>query len=126
MPEPKVTLVALNGSAGAFVSVPATIAARYVRIREDEAATAQGLAYKLPNDNFTATFTVGVPSSPNLPQIELGSLVAIQDGGGAVLGQPAQNTANGVSAFNYRAADNYIQLRSKTATATTVRVEEFQ
>jgi hypothetical protein len=41
-----------------------------------------------------------------------------------VLGYPAQNAANGVNAFNYRAADNYCRVTSATATATTVRVVE--
>lgn len=111
-------LIALNGSAGAVVAITATQASRKVYIREDEAAAAQGLTYQTPDDAFTATYTVGVPGGPDQQQISLpmapsGTMIP-----GPLLGLPAQ------SGFYNRPADTYIKLRSKSATATNVRVLE--
>lgn len=111
-------LIAVNGSAGALVSVLSSQASSKVFVREDEAAAAQGLTYQLPDDGFTATYTVGVPGTPDQQQISL----PMAPTGGSVnrplLGLPAQ------SGFYNRSADTYLKLRSKTATATSVRVVE--
>ncbi|MGH9482354.1 MAG: hypothetical protein ACRD1L_09710 [Terriglobales bacterium] len=106
-------LVALNGNAGAYVQIAATIPARAVQIVEDGSATAQGLEAQFPRDGFavTDTYLAGTP-------IQLTG--AGRDGN---LGLPTQN---GVGAFNSRPADVYCQARSATATATTVRVVETE
>lgn len=164
---PKVQLVVLNGSGGAFTAISSTMPARRVEIMEDDSVTAQGLAAKFPSDNFTQAYDYASGSQP----IILGDVVANQDNAGMVLGYPAQppaqpaaynggttyqpgntvlyadansvtrsytclvaNTvgiAPGVNANwtitpNWRAADTYVQLRSMTATPTTVRIVEFE
>lgn len=109
-------LVAVNGSGGAFVSILASIPCRRMEIIEDDSVTAQGLDYQLPNDNFATTFDVTAAHEP----IVLGNVVAAGHGAGPVLGYPAQRTAG-----ESIAADTVIKLRSKTVTATTVRVTEY-
>ncbi len=119
---PATRLIALNGSGGAFVAVLSTIPARRVMVREDEAAASVGLQFQKPDDNFTNLYTVGVVGTPDQQQIVLPDpVVTSLRGAGRLLGLPAQGSAG---AFNYRAADTYIKLRSKAAGATTVRVVE--
>lgn len=113
---PVTRLIALNANSGAYTQITATIPARTVEIVEDGSVPAQGLEAQFPGDGFgvTDTYAASVP-------IELTG--AGRDGN---LGLPVQNSANGAGAFNYRAADVYCQLRSATATATTVRVVESE
>lgn len=111
-------LIALNGSAGAYVAVLSTQASRKVFIREDEAAAAQGLTYQTPDDGFVATYTVGVPGTPDQQQVSLPMAPSGAHVPGPLLGLPAQ------TGFYTRPADTYIKLRSKSVTATTVRVLE--
>lgn len=118
---PKTTLYNLNGSGGAFTAIPSTIPARRVEIREDESVAPQGLQYQKPEDNFTAVFVCGTPAGPDQPQIVLGNVVAHGHGRGNLLGLPAQNT--GGSSIP---ATTYIKVKSKSATATTVRVTETE
>lgn len=115
-------LIDVNGSAGAYVSISATLPCIYVEIREDEAGTAQGLTYQLPGDAFATTYTVGTPSTPDAPQIKLGQ-VSAPHRQGPVLGWPEQNIGG---SGEVRAATVLIKVRSKTGTATKVRVTEFE
>ena len=118
---PKTTLYPLNTNAGAFTSIPSTIPARRVEVREDDSATTQGLQYQKPDDNFTATYNVGTSGSPDQPQIVLGNPVAQGHGASPLLGLPAQST--GGSSIP---ATTYLKVRSRTATTTTIRVVEYE
>ena len=118
---PKTTLYNLNNNAGAFTSIPSTIPARRVEIREDESVPVQGLQYQKPEDGFTQAFVCGIPAGPDQPQIVLGNVVAHGNAYGQLLGLPAQNTG-GVSI----PATTCIKVRSKTATATSIRVTETE
>ena len=118
---PKTTLYSLNNNAGAFTSIPSTIPARRVEVREDEAVTPQGLQYQKPDDNFTATYNVGSPAGPDQPQIVLGNVVAHGHGYGPLLGVPAQSTGGSTIP-----ATTYLKVRSRTASTTTVRVVEVE
>jgi len=118
---PKTTLYSLNNNAGAFTSIPSTIPARRVEVREDESVTTQGLQYQKPDDNFTATYNVGTPGPPDQPQIALGNPVAQGHGRGPLQGLPAQNT--GGSSIP---ATTYLKVRSRTGTTTTIRVVEYE
>lgn len=112
--------VNLNGNAGAFTPIPAPMATRYFTVREDEAGAAtQGLQAQFPDDGFTQTYTYGPPGSPDQPQISRGH-IAMNHGKGPVLGYP-QYSSGGQT----RPADVLIKLRSKSATATTVRIVFF-
>jgi hypothetical protein len=113
---PVTRLLALNGNAGAFTAVAATIPARAVQIVEDGSVPGQGLQVRFPDDGFATTDTY--PSGTPISIVGAG-----RDG---LAGLPVQNAANGATAFNYRAADVYCQLRSASATATTVRVVEME
>jgi hypothetical protein len=103
---PKTTLYSLNSNAGAFTSIPSTIPARRVEVREDESGTAQGLQYQKPDDNFTNTYSVGTPAGPDQRQI---------------LGLPAQTTGGSTIP-----ATTYLKVRSKGAGTTIVRVVEHE
>jgi len=109
-------LVAVNGSGGAYVSVPAPMFTRMFTVREDEAGTPQGLTYQLPDDNFVNTYTVGTPGSPDQPQITRGHVSMTGNAMAPLLGLPTQ------TGLQARAADTLIKLRSKTVTATSVRI----
>lgn len=113
--------IALNGNAGAFVSIASTIPARRVRIREDDAAASTGLQYQKPDDSFATTYIVGTVGTPDAPQIDLGNSVAFGMGRGPLLGLPAQTLGGAPSA---RAADVYTKVRGNGAGSTSVRVVE--
>ena len=109
-------LIAVNSNSGAYVPVAATIPARSVEIVEDGSVAAQGLQAQFPGDGFAVTNSYGG-----------GTPIEITGAGeSGNCGLPAQNNANGAAAFNYRAADVYCQVRSATATATTIRVVETE
>lgn len=112
---PVTRIINLNNNAGAYTQIAATIPARSVQIVEDSAAPAQGLEVQYPQDGFvsTATYDGGTP-------IEVTGA-----GENGNCGLPAQN-GGAPGAFNHRAADVYLQARSATATATTVRVVESE
>lgn len=118
----KSRVVALNGNAGAFTSISATMICRYVEIREDEAAAPTGLQYKLPDDNFTQIYTVGTHPVDGEPQIVLGDKLSQGKGHSPLLGGPAQNMPGGVTPTT---ATVLIQLRGNAVGVTSVRVTEF-
>jgi hypothetical protein len=120
-------LIAINGSGGAYVTVSATMVTRRVEILEDYSANAgvgQGLAYQfddgsgsVPNTPNTAhTYTIGPQTEP----IILGEPIPQGAGYGRVIGTPPD--ASGGYTIP---ATPLINLRSASATATTVRVTEF-
>lgn len=114
----KVTLYTLPIAGAGFLSIPATQPNRRCEIVEDDSGTEQGLKYKLPFDNFTQTFTA---SSSREPLI-LGSLPNM-NGRGSIFAHPIQKDQGGT--VTIRPADILIQLTSATATATKVRVTEY-
>lgn len=116
----------LNGSGGAFVSIPATIPCRMVEIREDESVTSVGLQYELPDDGFTQVYVIGVVGSDDQPQIVLGDKVAIQHGRGRILGWPAQTLGGNGPNNNPTGAATLIKLKSATAATTKIRVTEYE
>ena len=88
--------------------------------------TPQGLTYKQIGDGFTAVFNCAVPGSPNEVQIDYVHPSMQGSGAAVVVGTPEQNLANGTSAFNYQAPVGPLQLRSKTATGTTVSIMYYE
>lgn len=106
--------IAINGSGGAFTAISAATFARAAWIQEDGlAASRQGLTIKWPNGS-TTDYAPG--DEPILmagnPQGELGG------GAQPLVGVPASYNAMG------GAATQYCQVKSLTATATTVQVTE--
>ena len=113
----KVTLYTLPIAGAGFLSIPATQPNRRTEIVEDDSGVAQGLIYKLPFDKFVQTFEVAATKEP----IVLGSLPNL-NGRGSLFAHPIQKSVDGVT---LRAADTLIELTSATATATKVRVTEY-
>ncbi|HLJ88828.1 MAG TPA: hypothetical protein VKZ53_18560 [Candidatus Angelobacter sp.] len=114
----KTRLIALNGNAGPLVSVLATMCATRVTAREDEAASSQGLQY-IRGDDVTANLnTVGTLGSPDQQQIDLWDNKPYGARGGRLQGI-------GPQAANFPAATIYFKAQSKSATATTLRVIEY-
>lgn len=104
-------LIAVNGNAGAWTSIAATIPAHSVQIVEDASAGGgQGLEVQFAADNFAVT-----------DQYAAGQAVGITGPGyDGVLGYGPGGK------FDGSAADVYCKVRSATATATTVRVVETE
>jgi len=118
---PKTTLVTLNGNAGAFTSINSTIPARRVEIVEDQSVSPQGLIYQLPDDNFTNSYQVAVPGSPDAPQIILGNKESQGRGQGPILGLP-QQTPGGQTI----PATTYIKVKSAgVGGGNKIRVTEY-
>lgn len=126
MPQPKITHYSINGSGGAYVSIPATLWCTRFEILEDDAATRQGLTIELPDDNFVQVCSVAATAQPfsrgESPDMASGRRT------GVLLGKPQQSNPNGsvqagVSATI--AATTLAKVRSLTATATNVVVREW-
>ena len=113
---PALRQIALNGTGGAVVNVLATVPSRLIEVMEDESVSTEGLQVSSVLDNFATVNTFSFGSEPvTIPnQFHYEAL-------GRLLGMGAQGV---VGAFNYRAADKILQLRSATATTTLVRVLE--
>lgn len=116
---PNLRQIALNGNAGAFVDILATVAVTRWEAMEDEAAATTGLQVKTQLDAFATTNTFTFGSEPIM------SRAFNKDAGrpGTILGLPAQNSAG---AFNFRAADKLASMRSNAAGGTTVRFIEYE
>ncbi|HEV2275621.1 MAG TPA: hypothetical protein VGR96_15725 [Acidobacteriaceae bacterium] len=115
-------LINVNGSAGAFTAVYATQITRRVEIIEDFSANGgvgQGLAYQF-DDGQTASFTQVYEIAPETQPILLGTPIPQGSGSSLVLGH-GPDASGGYSI----PATLLINLRSASATATTVRVTEF-
>jgi len=134
-------LLAINGSAGAFVNVQAKSTVRRLVIEEspiklDGSANAlQGLLqYKLPNDNSNAGFTTifeavggnteAAEGQVIVAKIELGNKPGQIGAWGEVIGQLGQPIV-GSNPPGLTTATIMAQLRSGTATATVVLVTEY-
>lgn len=118
---PNVRIIQINGSGGAFTPILASIACRQMTVIEDESVAPQGLIYQGYEDNFAANRQVGPSTEPLI----FGNAVAQGGGVGPIIGFPAQNAANGTTAFNYIAATTILKVKSATVTATTIRVTEY-
>lgn len=105
--------VAVNGSGGAQVSLLATTFSREVEIAEDN-ATPQGIVITLPSGK-----TINVPYSEQ-PFVFGNKQGSLGGGWGILIGRPA-DTNGGQCAIP---ATTYCQVRSMTATATSVSVTE--
>ncbi len=115
----KARLVAINGSAGAFVQILATIPCRRMTVIEDYSANAgvgQGLQYQLPGDNFTQVFSIAPQTEPIDLEDE-----GYNGGPGSILG----NGPGFITGFGPTTGTPLINVRSASATATIVRVTEF-
>jgi hypothetical protein len=112
-------LISLNGNAGAFVDILATLPVTRVRMREDDAAAATGVQIKSLMDAFATTNVYAATSEP----IEIPPTQAVSGRRGAVLGFSAQGQAG---AFNFRAADKLVSARGNAAGVTTLRFEEYE
>lgn len=118
----RTTLYNINGSGGAFVSIPATMITRRAEIIEDASANAgvaQGLAYQIDDSQIPPYTTIYQLTAGEEPLI-LGEPIPQGKGFGSVIGKPAQNSGGFTEA-----ATVLCKLRSLTATATIVRVTEF-
>lgn len=111
-------LIALNGSAGAFVNIYPTVPVRKFDGMEDEGGNTQGIAVLTLLDNFVTTNTFSFGSQPiSIPDPQRYPAL------GPILGLPAQGS---VGAFNYTAAKLLMEARSATVTGTTLRFEEWE
>jgi|SRR5581483_7696476 len=120
--QPKRTVVAINGNAGAFVTISASRFARYVEIAEcppnGGAFTGgnyapQGINYQIPDDNFQAQFAL-VPGDT----FAIGEKDFPRD---RAVGQPGWTDPDGKNV----PATVYCKMKSATVTATEVEVREW-
>jgi hypothetical protein len=122
-PGPKERVVAINGSGGAFTPIFFTQLCRRVEIIEDASVNAgvkQGLAYQVANDGSTNGFTNTQSMDGSDEPLVLGEQVPEWAGGGAILG----NGADASGGFTIPAT-RMVNLRSLSATSTSVRIREF-
>ncbi len=133
----------LNGDAGAFISVLAKSTVRRLIVTESPltstggANTLQGLLeYKIPNDDTPQGFTtifmqagandLTSQGSVGLAQIVLGGDRTQHEPMGEIIGQLAQPIVGMPAAQQAAAAaTTMIQLRSGTATGTSVQIVEY-
>lgn len=114
----KTRLIALNINTGPLVTVLATQVSRRVTAREDEAATTQGLQYVRGDDLSANLNTVGTPGTPDQQQIDLNDNMPFGARAGKLQGI-------GPQAANSQATTILFKAQSKTGTATTIRVIEY-
>ncbi len=115
-------LIPINGSGGAFTPVYATMVTRRVEVVEDFSANGgvgQGIAYHI-DDSQTPPFTTVYEIAPQSEPLILGEPIPQETGYGRVIGTPPDNSGGYAIA-----ATLLCNLRSATATSTTVRVTEF-
>lgn len=113
---PRVRQIVIGNNAAAFTDIFASIPCRSIELMEDEAGATQGLQIKSLLDNFVTTNVFAFSDEPlQIPNIER------YPNGGPLLGLPAQGI---VGAFNYRAADKLISVRSNGGAGTTLRITE--
>ena len=134
-------IIDIHGSGGAFVSILATSTVRRLVVDESQITSAgaanapQGaIDYKLPNDGtangFTTVFRAtaadeGIIGAEGLP-IVLGNPIGQHEMAGEVIGQLAQPIVGLPAAQQAAAAaTTMIQVRSATATGTSVVVTEY-
>jgi hypothetical protein len=110
--------IVLNGNAGAFVNILATLNTSKFDAMEDEAGSTQGIQTLSLMDNFVTTNTFSFASEP----VQVPNYTA-WDHFRKLLGMPAQNQ---VGAFNARAADKLLSARSNGGSGTTLRFTEYE
>lgn len=132
-------IIDINGSGGAWVSIMATSTVRRLVVdesqitAEDAANTPQGVIdYRIPNDGTPKGFTTifrasasdeGIIGAEGLP-IVLGNPIGQHEMAGEVIGQLGQPIV-GIPTANIAAATTMIQVRSGTATGTSLVVTEY-
>jgi hypothetical protein len=123
----RVRTIAINANTRAYTTVLATMPTRRVEILEDYSANAgvgQGLQYMLPDnsssDPSNPTWDGPFSIAPQTEPVILGEPVPQGHGYGAVLGH-GPDASGGYTL----AATPLIQIRSASATDTTIRVSEF-
>lgn len=120
--NPVETVYAVNGSGGAYVSIPCTIHCRKMKITECPPGaytgtfTAQGLNLERIEDAYVAVIPV-IPGESHV----IGNDLAESVGAGNLIGYPAQKDVYG----NTIAATIPVKVRSATGTATAVKVLEY-
>lgn len=116
--------ITLNANTGAYTTVSATQWTWRAEILEDSSVIAQGLQYNLPDPNsldpnnpsWLGPFSIAPQTEP----IILGQQLPMGGGFAPTLGH-GPDASGGYTL----AATPLIQIRSATATGTTVRVSEF-
>jgi hypothetical protein len=108
----------LNSNAGAFVDILATLPVRKFDFMEDESGATQGLQVKSLLDKFATTNVfsfndepLAIPDAQRYPAL------------GPILGM---NSMGQAGAFNFRAADKLISVRSNGAAGTILRFTEYE
>jgi hypothetical protein len=122
-----VTLYTLNANSGAYTTLLGTRLSRMIEIIEDGSAnggTGQGLQYQLPDPASPTGVQNWLPAmviEPVTEPIVLGDKYAIHQPFGAIVANgPGVELGVGVTA-----AIPFINIKSASANATTVRVTEF-
>jgi hypothetical protein len=119
---PAMRLIAVNNNAGALTTVNVSIPCRRMEVVEDASANGgakQGLIYQWLFDGFAVTYQAAAGDEPLIIQ----NSMTQGRGQGPLLGLPLQNAPG---AFNFRAADPVIKVKSSSANPTTLRVTEFE
>lgn len=115
-------LINLNANSGAYTPVYATQVTRRVEIIEDGSANAgvgQGIIYQF-DDGSTTPFTTAYTILPQTEPLVLGDPIPENHGYGLVIGKPAESSGG------YELPATLLcNLKSASATPTTVRVTEF-
>jgi hypothetical protein len=101
-------------TAGTFTAIPALRFSRRVEIQEDGTSTGNGIAAKLPDDNFTAVMSYPPAQQPLI----LGNPTATGHGQGPLIGIPVQ------TGLNAKAASTYALVSAMSGTII-IRVTEF-
>ena len=136
---PNVRTVALNGDAGAYTVISATQWTWRAELIEDNSVTAQGLQYLLPDpksmypdlpnwigpngsvaNNAVTSSTVGFSIGTAAQPLILGQPLPMGGGTAPTIGH-GPDASGGYTL----PATQLIQIRSATATTTTVRITEF-
>lgn len=112
-------LIALNGNAGAFVDILATVPVRRYEAMEDEASATTGIQVITPLDGFIKTNVFSFASQP----VVIPSDASVNARTGKIWGAPAQGQSG---AFNARAADKLLSARGNAAGNTTLRFLEYE
>ena len=111
-------LIALNSTAGPLVNIVATVAARLIEAKEDEAVNVQGIQVKSQLDNFARLNTFAFGSEPIMIPDPLAYPLK-----GRLMGIPAQGQAG---AFNAIAATTLLSAQSDGVAGTTLRFAEYE
>lgn len=107
-------LIPLNGSAGAFVDISATIPCSRIVFVEDDAAARTGIQVKSLLDNFATTNFYAATAEP----VAIPDLASGYDHMRKLLGVPA--------AFQGGTATKLLSVKSAAAGATTLRITEYE